>query len=311
MDDFRELKVKRRFYSQVMEIYRRSGLYLPFFQTLVRTGLRLKVAKDRVKIDIFSRRRGGEIRDWFEKTRIFFGFAIFRSGTAFLATFLNQIAPDAVIEHEANVDDYWYYFLALRSEAEAEKYIRDFRLAEIYYRMRNRPEGLYGEINPYLRRHCKALKRQLPRARLFHLVRDGKKVVRSLMSREIMAKNDPLRPLAQPPPDDPYVNQWQAMSRFEKICWLWQSDNKYMRETTGLTLQFETLIRDYDYFRAKLTDPIGIDVSRAAWEENTRLIGNPTPAFRMDSWSRWSDSERDVFRAICGKEMEACGYDFQ
>jgi len=84
-----------------------------------------------------------------------------------------------------------------------------------------------------------------------------------------------------------------------------------MRETTGLTLQFENLIRDYDYFRAKLTDPIGIDVSRAAWEENTRLIGNPTPAFRMDSWSRWNDSEREVFRAICGKEMEACGYDFQ
>jgi hypothetical protein len=310
MSDSQELDVERRFYSRFMAAYRKRALYIPFFPTLLRAGLRLKIANDYGKVKIFSRGKEEEIKQWFGRTEIFFGFAIYRSGTAFLATFLDQVVPNAVIKHEANVNDYWYYHLALQSQTEADKYIRNFRLAEIYYRMHNRPESLYGEINPYLRRHVKALQKQLPGARFFHLVRDGRNVVRSLMSRELLDRTDPLGHLTYPPPDDPYAKQWKNMNRFERICWLWQCDNRYLRENVGVTLQFEKLVTDYGYFKTKLTDHIGIDLSEATWREYTHRVGNPTQVFRMDQWSGWSDAKRESFRAICGNEMGASGYDF-
>jgi len=304
-----ELEVTRRYYSKIMHVYRRKGVSIPFFRPATRLGLRLKIAKDLLFVRRFSKGKEERIQGWFDQTRVFFGFALYRSGTAFLAFFLDRVVPNAVIEHEANVDDYWYYHRALQSEAEAEKYIRSFRLAEIYYRMHDRSVALYGEINPYLRRHGRALRQVLPKAKFFHLVRDGREVVRSIMSREILDRTDPLGHLTQPPPGDPYVSQWSSMSRFEKICWLWQSDNRYLRENVGHTLQFERLIRDYDYFKGKLTDYLGMEVPREVWEANVRKIGNPTQVFRMGHWSGWSDSEKEAFRTLCGEEMGACGYE--
>lgn len=304
-----ELEVTRRYYSKIMHVYRRKGILIPFFGTAARTGLRLKIAKDLLQVRRFSRGREDKIREWFNQTRLFFGFALYRSGTAFLAFFLDRVIPDAVIEHEANVDDYWYYHLALQSEAEAERYVRGFRLAEIYYRMRHRPVSLYGEINPYLRRHGRALRNQLPQAKFFHLVRDGRSVVRSLMSREILDRTDPLGALTRPPVGDPYASRWASMGRFERICWLWQSDNRYLREHVGHTLQFERLTGDYDYFRRDLTDYLGMEVPREIWQANVRKIGNPTQVFRMGHWSGWSGSEKELFQALCGDEMRACGYE--
>ncbi len=311
MNDSQELEIKKHLYTRIMDVYRRKGAYIPLFQWVVRTGLRLKVVKDRIEVSLFLHVKEQGIKEWLDRTRLFFGFGLFRSGTTFLANFLAKVTPDAVILHEANVDDYWYYHSALQSETEAEKYVSMFRLAEIYYRMHNRREGLYGEISPFLRRHCKALQKQLPRAKFFHLVRDGRNVVRSIMSREILGRTDPLGHLTYPPPDDPYATRWKEMSRFEKVCWLWQCDNRYLRENIGLTLQFEKLITDYDYFKTRLSDPIGFGIPRATWQEYTRRIGNPTQVFRMDHWSGWSDSEREIFRNICGEEMLACGYEFE
>ena len=212
-----------------------------------------------------------------------------------------------MIEDEANVDDYWYYHRALQSEFETEKYIGGFRLAEIFSRMRHRPENRYGEINPFLRRHCRALQKYLPKAKFFHLVGDGRKVVRSIISRQTFDRTDPLGHLIRPPPDDPYAGIRKEMSRFEKICWLWQCDNRYLRESIGFTLSFERLIMDWDYFKRGLADHIGIQVSQEVWQNYSRRIGNPTPVFRMGEWSSWSSLDRERFAAICGEEMRSCG----
>jgi hypothetical protein len=311
MNEFRELDVERRFYSRFMAAYRTKGIYVPFLPGLLRTGLRVKIANDFVKVKLFARGKEEEIGRWFDSREIFFGFAIYRSGTAFLATFLDQVVQNAVIKQEANVNDYWFYHLALQSQHEAEKYIDGFRLAEIYHRMRGRPEPLYGEINPYLRRHVMALRRKLPKARLFHLVRDGRDVVRSLMSRELLDRTDPLGRLTYPPPGDPYERKWQGMTRLEKMCWLWQSDNQYLRQSTGRTVQFEKLITDFDYFKTNLADFLGIEIPETIWRQYTSRVGNPTQVFRMENWSRWSPVDRKVFGDICGEEMRACGYPFE
>jgi hypothetical protein len=309
MTDSEVLDIKKRYYTRIMDVYRKKGIYIPGLPTLIRTALRVKVAKDRLKINAFCRAGEKEMREWFDGKSVFFGFGLIRSGTTFLANFLNQTVPDAVVGHETNVVDYWYYPLALQSEAEAEKYIHDYRLAEIFYRMRSWQGDLYGEINPFLRRHCRALQKHLPQARFFHLVRDGRKVVRSIMSRQTLDRTDPVGHLIRPPRDDPYAPTWEKMSRFEKICWLWQSDNRYMRESTGTTLSFERLVTDWDYFKSGLADYIGIHIPQEVWQSYSKRVGNPTPTFRMGQWSSWASLERDQFIAICGNEMKACGYE--
>ncbi len=278
------LQVKKRYYTRIMDVYRKQGIYIPCLPTLIRTALRLRIAKDHLKSHTFYRTNEREVREWFETRHIFFGFGVIRSGTAFLANFLNQVVQDAVIEHEAFVGDYWYYHRALQSESEAEKYIGGFRLTEIFSRMRHRPENRYGEINPFLRRRCRALQKYLPKAKFFHLVRDGRKVVRSIMSRQTFDRTDPLGCLVRPPSNDPYAGVWKKMSRFEKVCWLWQCDNRYLRESIGFTLSFEKLIRDWDYFKRGTAGPYRASSFSGGLGENySRRVGNPTPVFRMGS----------------------------
>jgi hypothetical protein len=302
------LEVKKRYYTRIMDLYRYSGISIPFVPTLIRTAFRFKVAKDRFKLRVFSQANQSEIREWFQSHSVFFGFGLYRSGTTFLANFLSEVIPDAVIEQEAHVDDYWYYFRALQSEEEARKYIVEFRLAEIRQRMQHRPATLYGEINPFLRRHCRALQAELPRAKFFHVTRDGRNVVRSILSREILGPADPLGHLYHPPPGDFYASRWKKMSRFERVCWLWQCDNRYLRESIGKTLPFERLITDWDFFQRDFADFLGICVPREAWQAYSGRVGNPTQVFRKGQWSTWSSSEKETFIHICGEEMEACGY---
>lgn len=225
-----------------------------------------------------------------------------------MADFLNREAESAIILHEANVNDYWFYHKALRSEEEEKKYIGEFRKNEIYYRIHKSGVKLYGEINPFLRRHCKALQELIPNAKYFHLVRDGRDVVRSIMSREILSNKDPLGHLTYPPDNDEYKDKWQRMNRFEKICWLWQTDNRYMREQIRYTIQFEQLISDYDYFKEKLLDYIGIFIDKRTWEEYMNHRVNITPSYKIPHWSQWSKQQMKSFDEICSDEMEKCGY---
>lgn len=69
------------------------------------------------------------------------------------------------------------------------------------------------------------------------------------MSRGSLGKIDPIGHLNKPASDDPYFCQWQSMTRFEKVCWLWQADNRYLRKNIGHSLQFEKLISDYGYLK--------------------------------------------------------------
>ena len=131
-----------------MSIEKRTFIF-PFFHPLIRIILKLKIAIDFFLVNSLFRARTEEIVEWFDNKRIFFVFAVNRSGTTFLANFLNRVIPDSLIEHEANVDDYWFYISALKSEKEAEKYIKEFRLAEIYYRTKEKKIKLYGEINSF------------------------------------------------------------------------------------------------------------------------------------------------------------------
>lgn len=132
-----------------------------------------------------------QIEQWATKTNLFFILALGRSGTTFLAKLLHQI-PNTVVFHEPVQEDFKAYREAFNNPLAAKWYIHTFRKKEIYLRMReNHHVKSYGEVNSALRRHVEALKRAFPQATFIHLVRDGRDVVRSMMSRRTMQLDDP------------------------------------------------------------------------------------------------------------------------
>jgi hypothetical protein len=300
--------VEKRLYTRLMDVYRRRPIYVPFLNTLIRTTLVTKAKLEVRSIGGRGLREAGRIEEWYRNHKFFFGFAVPRSGTTFLADFLNSVVKQDIVQHELSINDYYYQALAIQSEAAATEYIEKYRLYEIYYRLRPYSFDTFGEINPFLRRHCKALLQVLPEAKMFHLIRDGKNVLRSMMSRELFAFNDPMAKLIRPAPQDPYAEEWGSMSRFEKLCWLWQEDNRFMRETIGHTVKFELLVSDYEYFRTRLLEHVGLSVTHDDWAAHTPQIINKTPTYRMPAFEEWDPAERHAFDRICGDEMAANGY---
>lgn len=316
-------EVKKRYYTQMMDTYRRYPVYIPGLNPLIRFTFSKKAENDIRKILELYEGKDVEVNDWFKSHQLFFGFAVFRSGTTFLADFLNTNLANSIVQHEANVNDYLYYARALQNENDAYIYIKEYRLKEIYHRISpysptnpqslipnpQSPIPIYGEINPFLRRHSKAIKELLPQAKQFHLVRDGRDVLRSLMSRELFDVNDPMATLIFPNMEDAYFKEWKSMSRFEKLCWLWQCDNEYLRKNISHLIQFEQLSTDYDYFKTNLMDYLAIgNISADVWKEGMQKVNNETPVYRFPVYKDWSNKDNAAFERICGEEMSKCGY---
>ncbi len=301
-------QVKKRLYTQLMDVYRHNDIYIPGFNTLARTMLRLKAESH---VDLISKKRVHDLEgfdDWLQSKNLFFGYGLFRSGTTFLANFLNRYAQDAVVQHEANVNDYWFYAKAIHSATNAEKYVKDYRLAEIYFRTIELNYSTYGEINPFLRRHCKAMSSVLPNARQFQIVRDPKNVLRSLMSRELLGKKDPMNTVIFPAKNDPFAEKWGEISRFEKLCWLWAEDNRFIRENVKHAVTFEKIRSDFDYFQQNILQFLNLKVNADDWKAEMEIVFNSTPRYTFPKYAEWSQEQKQQFDRICGQEMSHYGY---
>lgn len=297
-------------YTRVMKWYRLQPFRLPLANPGIRTALRARYGLQRLRIGLLTARQSAEIDEWYRSIQLFFGLGIVRSGTTFLANLLNREIPNTITLHEAVIDDYWSYRRAFYSETEALRYVRTFRRNEIFLRLRGTQIRAYGEINPFLRRHAVALKKVFPDAHLFHVIRDGRDVVRSIMSKGYFGTKDPVfRPLIHPPEPSPYAQRWSSMTRFEKVCWLWAEENRYLRENIPTTVRFECLVRDYEYFRARLLEPISAHIGVETWSRYCREAHNPSPAQTFPHWRSWNREQRCVFSEICGTEMEVNGYE--
>jgi hypothetical protein len=128
------------------------------------------------------------------------------------------------------------------------------------------------------------------------------------MSRELYGRNDPMKGLAVPPPGDPFRERWPRMGRLERVSWMWQADNRFMRSHVDFTVQFEHLVADYGYFHDRLLAPLGLSIDQESWRSRMARVTNATPRHRMPVYDDWSAGDRAAFDRICGEEMRACGY---
>jgi hypothetical protein len=250
-----------------------------------------------------------QLDKWLRSWKFFFILGFGRSGTAFLANLLNQ-APGAYVFHEPVLEDFNAHLRAHYSFTDAEKYMQGFRKKEIYTRMREMPPGVYGEVNSALRCHALAVKNAFPEAAIIHLVRDGREVVRSHMSRGTITVKNPFSMQVHPAESDPWKPRWDKMDRFARICWYWQEENSRLRMAIGKTIHFEKILSDYEYFSGEVLEPCHIYIDNKTWEAAVHSPQNTTSRFSMPKWDQWTPDQQKTFREICGNEMSECGYTF-
>lgn len=244
---------------------------------------------------------------WQEEKNLFFILGMGRSGTNFLADMLSR-CPGSLVYHEPFVEDFNAFVEAHSSEERALKYFQDFRLGKIEEVVRARGIQHYGEVNSALRFHAKALKAVLPNAKLLHLVRDGRDVVRSVMERKHYTAGATSHHDLKPLPSDPLYEDWDHLSRFEKVCWLWADANRRLAEDVPHRIAFEKLVSSYDYFRENLLEQIGLEMDKAAWNKAAKAPTNVTKKFSYPHWKTWDVAQRAAFDAICGEQMARYGY---
>jgi sulfotransferase family protein len=248
-----------------------------------------------------------EVERWIGSKKFFFILAIGRSGTTFLAHVLN-LCPDAAVFHEPIRSDIDAYRRAFFSPADAERYISSFRKKEMYLRTRDRDFTVYGEVNSLLRRHYHALSRRFPGAGFLHLVRDGRDVVRTMMSTDALKPGFMWTWWLRPHESDPFFERWSTMDRFAKLCWYWRVENQHLRTSIGNTVKFEEVIRDYGCFERRILRPFGLEMPESVWKQQTSVQRNATTTYQLPHWREWDAEHTRTFESICGDEMRANGY---
>jgi len=240
--------------------------------------------------------------------RNFFFLSTGRTGTRWMSGLLNR-DPDALVVHEPVPVETEGHKRVINDPELARRYIRDFRLKEIYLRTGREEITRYGEVNGCLRRHAEALKEFFPEAVLIHIVRDGRDLVRSIVSRGTYAGNHPVYHDYRPAPSDPVAARWDELSLFERSCYSWQVENAYLRRHVPFRVRFEDMLSSYDDFKAGVLDPTGLRVSKAEWQASVQRPENVTESHTLAHWQSWTEDETRVFWDMCGEEMAHYGYE--
>lgn len=241
-------------------------------------------------------------KGWFADRGAVWGLSIGRSGTSFLAGLLNS-AEGARVRHEPRREDVDAFRRACSSPESAVAYLAGFALPDVYLRERSPSPEIYGEVNSYLRRHAAALRRLLPHATVFHLVRDGRDVVRSMYSRSTLTPEDDATSHLLRHGDLP-----ETESRFDWLCWYWKRENAHLRQHAEWTVRLEDVLDSFGHFRECLADRLGLVIDRETWSSAVSRPENVTEDHELPPPSHWSSSRKRRFWTLCGDEMDRYGY---
>lgn len=236
--------------------------------------------------------------------QLFFVLSMGRSGTKFFSTLLNNsTATDIIHEHPL---DLAAYQLAYRKPSLGLKYFEYIRAP--YIRSHMKHDKVYGEINSVLRRHLPAIVHFFPQSSIFHLIRDGRFVIRSIMSRKTMQWYDPVTKLVTPDRMDIMRDKWAYMNRFERICWYWKSENEYIEQFTDKTVKFEDLIGSYSYMSEHILSPMNIHIDMDTWHDAVKRPKNATRKYTFPHPDNWTDKMKHAFNRLCGPVMKKYNY---
>jgi len=255
----------------------------------------------------------------------FFILSLGRSGTNFLEHLLSK-DPNALVYHEPY--DYDNQLLFYRYSGDFSVII-DSILERRFSKLipENSKYKIYGEVNSYLRYEVDWLRNRFNPV-LIYLVRDGRDVIRSMYTRDVLTAYDPQQSIV-PKDNDPYAKKWQSMNRFQKLCWYWMNTNEFLLSKFNDFAKFEYILKNYDYFKEKILLPTGLTISYELWKN---YISKPRNTSKkrlsklkikknlffwkekkelikpISHWKNWDKGRTDQFLEICGETMGKLRY---
>jgi len=179
---------------------------------------------------------------------------------------------------------------------------RDF----IADRLTGNQVSYYGEVNGYLRYHIESLKETFS-APIYLLVRDGRKVIRSMYSRGTFTGND-ISTLLGPEEGEAYFEEWKYFTRFEKICWYWATNNEAMMKQLDTFINFEDIINSWPIFNKYFNINITLNISYEKWATSVNKPSNASPKYLLPPYDEWNIEQRNIFDKHCKSLMSRLGY---
>ena len=236
-----------------------------------------------------------------------------RSGTKFLGSFLG-IDTNVYSAHEYMGNrEYWLVSWYL-----GDKYSKVI--------LKNAKSKIESEVkkevfidgNAYSADSTEALKDVFGGSNIFHLVRNPKKVVPSLMIR----RDD--KGIHKIPKTEQEIEAWTNMSKLEQVCVNWVQTTEDLLKSDAKILQFENLIKDYNYLLEKVLIPLDLNISEEQYNNHKSKKVNQTRGWlyrflyakykgkqqisKTITFEDFDTKQREQFYAICGPTMEKLGY---
>lgn len=256
--------------------------------------------------------------DWRGK-RIVVVVSTGRTGTRFIADFFDRCAGIVGL-HEPLPDFSRLGLARARGRVPAHRALRRVERGRRHVAHALDERDVHGLVEANNRLF--SLLPELPEAfrgaelRVVRVVRDGREVVRSGVSRGWYRPGERHPRLrATDFPDDPWAEAWPRWDAFARSCWLWQKMDRIIAagleelpEGMGTTIRFEEI------FAAPgapglmaLADAVGVarPEVRALADEMLARRRNATRRHRMGAWHTWSAREREIFRSVAGAHQES------
>jgi len=168
-------------------------------------------------------------------------------------------------------------YFGLRHEPDG----REPNIEALKKRIRRTPKSYYGETSGFWSLQVDLLKQHFPNALYFHLIRDGRRVIPSLINNYTYAyrpQDIPERNLELP------VSNWNELNQFEKCCWYWRYINEFLDKRIKNKIFLEDML-----FLPRL---------------NTKNECNICPPYEL-----WTKEQKETFDKICGELQRKYGYE--
>ncbi len=141
------------------------------------------------------------------------------------------------------------------------------------------------EVNSIIWDASREIRAMAPDAKLVHLVRDGRDVVRSVLSRPRPGRT------------------------LRVACEMWRDRNVHLREMIGpdQCYRMEDLVKYQKPFN-RMAIYLGGHPNRKAWKDIRKKRINASERYIWPPFDSWRKRQKAIFWKICGPEMEAYGY---
>ena len=251
-----------------------------------------------------------------------------RTGTHFLARFFRSLSPAIDSRHEPDPDFLKLGVKYARGKVSLEDAAGVIRARRLWIAdsIRKNNKNIYIESNNRYFSLIPILWGNFPQAKIIHIVRDGRDVVRSTMNRDFYTPGDgiyfrkKMRLQATDFSDDPYCNKWGSMTQFQKCCWHWVKKDGFIYQaikgdSRAVTVKFRDIFNKESNYQGlwEIVNFMDIGINREDFRKQCSLAMdkkiNVSKREDFPHWRQWSGEQREQFMSIAGEYMELYGYD--